>query len=396
MGQDLPIDRPRSASARVRAAAPAARTPQITFSSHNWHDFADNPHIAAWDALAQFAVEPNPFYESWNLLPALREFDPAGQVELWMLKADGQLVGLLPVKREMRYYGHPLPHMRNWTHANCFLGAPLVAPGFEQLFWSHLLHHADRRTGLSMFLHLTLMPGTGPLHLALSAEVRTAKRQRPAATVACKERAALVSRASPAAYFEESLSAKKRKELRRQQRRLEEEGELVIERLDSAEGLTHWIDDFLDLERSGWKGKAGSALACDRRTERLFTYALEGAAQRGRLQRLKLTHNGKPIAMLANFITPPGAFSYKTTFDEDYSRFSPGVLLQRENLALLDSDTIAWADSCAAQDHPMIDHFWRERRIIASHSVGIGSALRRKTFAALARRETGRPARGIL
>ncbi len=44
----------------------------------------------------------------------------------------------------------------------------------------------------------------------------------------------------------------------------------------------------------------------------------------------------------------------------------------------------------------MIDHFWRERRIIARHSIGIGGAMRRKFFAILAHRETGRPAKGIL
>src|SRR3954451_6340621 len=31
-------------------------------------------HAAAWDRLAAAAVEPNPFYESWMLWPALRAF----------------------------------------------------------------------------------------------------------------------------------------------------------------------------------------------------------------------------------------------------------------------------------------------------------------------------------
>lgn len=377
-------------------AAPAGNAPQIELVAQDWRTFTEDAQITAWDALAQGAAEQNPFYESWNLLPALEEFDRPGLVELWLLKVDGQLAGLLPMKRELRYYGYPVPHMRNWTHANCFLGAPLIAPGFERLFWSHILDRADKHSGLSLFLHLTHMPGTGPVHLALAAEIRQAKRPRPAATVVCEERAALVSRASPQAYFEESLSAKKRKELRRQHRRLEVEGAITFERSDDAKGLTRWIDDFLELEKRGWKGQTGSALACDPRTERLFTYALEGAARRGRLQRLKLTLDGKPVAMLVNFITAPGAFSYKTTFDENYSRYSPGVLLQRENLDLLDNETIAWADSCAAQDHPMIDHFWRERRIIAGHSIGIGGAVRRMLFAAIVQRETGRPAKGII
>ena len=94
--------------------------------------------------------------------------------------------------------------------------------------------------------------------------------------------------------------------------------------------------------------------------------------------------------MLANFITAPGAFSYKTTYDETYARFSPGVLLQCENLLMLDRADIAWTDSCAAQGHPMIDHIWRERRALGRISIGIGGKLRRGLFARLLKIEQGR------
>jgi hypothetical protein len=47
---------------------------------------------------------------------------------------------------------------------------------------------------------------------------------------------------------------------------------------------------------------------------------LPGAAARGRLERLTLALDGEPLAMLASFLTPPGAFSFKTAFDE---RFCP-------------------------------------------------------------------------
>src|SRR3546814_18975004 len=69
----------------------------------------------------------------------------------------------------------------------------------------------------------------------------------------------------------------------------------------------------------------------------------------------------RPLAMLINFLCPPGGFSFKTAFDEEYARFSPGVLLQQANLDLLGDDRIDWVDSCAAPDHPMIESAWRER-----------------------------------
>lgn len=361
--------------------------PETGLVEHGWRAFGSNSnHIVAWDSLAQWAIEPNPFFESWYLLPSLKALDPSGKVSLLVLEADGQTVGLMPIERQLSYYGHPLPHLRNWTHDNCFLGAPLVARGFERIFWRELLAWADRKANLALFLHIAHLPAQGALQDALRAELEEAGR--PAAIVHCQTRAMLASDLQAEAYLVASLSTKKRKELRRQHRRLGEEGELRIERHLDTTGLEQWITDFLRLEQRGWKGKQGSALASDVRTTRLFAEALNGAARRGKLERLSLRLDEKPIAMLASFITPPGAFSFKTAFDENYARYSPGVLLQCENLALLSQDRVQWVDSCAGEDHPMIDHLWRERRTVLHHSIGIGGALRRSIFSAIARRET--------
>src|SRR5690242_14106964 len=135
------------------ALAEPANAPRARLEARDWR-LLDKTWIARWDALARAAAEPNPFYESWHLLPSLRLFDPDGEVELLSLEAQGQLIGLLPLRRERRYYGHPLPHWRNWLHANMFLGSPLVAHGFEDLFWREVLDWCDRNTGAALFLHL--------------------------------------------------------------------------------------------------------------------------------------------------------------------------------------------------------------------------------------------------
>ncbi len=349
--------------------------------------------IAAWDELATRAAEPNPFYERWYLLPSLRALDPQRRIKLLRFEHDGELAGLLPLGSEARYYGRPFPHLRGWTHANCFLGQPLVASGLERQFWRALLDWADQNAGAALFLHLAHMPLAGPLYSALQAVL--AEQDRPAALVHREERALLQSSADPEAYLEASLSSKKRKELRRQFARLSELGEVHFTRDHDAVGLDRWIDQFLELEHSGWKGSAGSALSSHLATETMFREALAGAAAQGRLERITLWLDFEPIAMLVNFLTPPGAFSYKTAFDERYARFSPGVLLQRENLELLRRDDVAWCDSCAAADHPMIDHLWRERRAIGRISIGIGGGLRRAAFRMIARAELGRNPSGI-
>jgi len=370
---------------RVAEASPGAL--QLAVVERDWHELDCAAEVARWDALAQWASEPNPFHESWCLLPALRSFDPEGEVKLLCLEAAGQLAGVLPVIRKARYYGHPVRHWSNWLHGNAFVGAPLVAQGFERAFWRELFGWCDRRPGGALFLHLAQMPGEGVLHEALTQVL--AEQDRHGTTVMREERAMLRSTLSPEEYLEESLSGKKRKELRRQHRRLAEEGELAVERSCGSESLAAWTDQFMALEEAGWKGQRGSALACDPYTAAAFRAALEGAALRGRLERLAIRLDGKPLAMLATFLCPPGAFSFKTAFDESFARFSPGVLLQRENLEVLTRPDIEWTDSCAAMDHPMIDHFWRERRTVARHNVAIGGKARRLLFRAMAARETG-------
>ena len=363
---------------------------ESTLACLPWRALEGN--IDAWDRLALDACEPNPFFESWYLLPSLRHLPDTDGVMVLCFEHEGRLAGLLPIVRARRYYRWPVPQLSSWLHANCFCGAPLVAKGLEENFWRAVLNWADAHPGPALFLHLRGVPIDGPLHHAL--ESLRARDGRHAAVVYCEQRAMLASNLSPDAYLEASLSGKKRKELRRQARRLAEEGELAFVRLADASDLAGWCDRFLALEAAGWKGKAGSALACHEETGRMFRDSLEGAAGRGRLERLTLTLDGRPLAMLATFLAAPGAFSYKTAFDESYARFSPGVLLQQENLAVLAREDIAWSDSCASADHPMIDHFWRERRRIGSLSIAIGGRLRRAAFRQFVRVETARnPAR---
>lgn len=348
--------------------------------------------VEEWDRLASDACEPNPFMESWFLLPALRGL-AQGHVKILCLEDGGRLRGLLPIQTRHRYYRWPFPNISNWQHANCFLGVPLVATGSEPAFWRCVLDWADANAGPALFLHLTTMTVGGPVHAALDGVI--AGDGRRAELVLHEDRAMLQSDLSPEQYWDAAISAKKRKELRRQAKRLSEVGELAFTRESGTEGLDRWSDDFIRLEAAGWKGQAGSALAAEQSTTDLFRQSLAGAAERGKLERVTLTLDGRPIAMLANFLAPPGAFSFKTAFDETFARYSPGVLLQRENLAMLERPDIAWTDSCASADHPMIDHIWRERRAVGHLSVAIGGKIRRAIFERLVDAEIARNPQGI-
>jgi CelD/BcsL family acetyltransferase involved in cellulose biosynthesis len=342
--------------------------------------------IASWERLVAQASEPNPFYEPWFLLPSLRQWGASEQVVIKAWYHDGRLSGLLPIVRTAKYYGHLVTHAKGWLHTNAFCGVPLIAAGLEDAFWRALLAHFDRMARRALFLHLPLLPADGPAVAAIDRVLGESGRAHY--TVAEESRALLTGGGTAAAYLEAAMSAKKRKELRRQHNRLAEAGALTFERLESDEGLALWTEEFLTLEAAGWKGAEGSALASAPDTRAFFTQALAGAAEGGRLERLALRLDGRAIVMLVNLITAPGAYSFKTAFDEDYARFSPGMLLQLENLALLERPGIAWADSCAVEGHPMIERLWRDKRRMVSRNIAIGGPLRRALFRLLMAYET--------
>jgi CelD/BcsL family acetyltransferase involved in cellulose biosynthesis len=349
-------------------------------------DLSAPAFVTAWERLAAQACEPNPFYEPWFLLPSLHQWggDSAVMVKAWFV--DDRLSGLLPVMRSAQYYGHLATHAAGWLHANAFCGAPLIAAGHEDAFWRALLAHFDRSPRRALFLHLPGLPAEGPANAALGRVLAASGRAQY--IVADERRALLSGDVSAEAYLEQAMSAKKRKELRRQNNRLAEEGALTFERREGNDGIGASIDEFLALEAAGWKGAEGSALASAADTRGFFGEALAGAAAAGRLERLALRLDGRAIAMLVNFITPPGAYSFKTTFAEEYARFSPGMLLQLENLALIERPDVAWADSCAAQGHPMIERLWRGHRRIIGRNIAIGGPLRRALFRLLMAYET--------
>ena len=339
---------------------------------------------AAWSGLAREASEPNVFYEHWFLRPGLAQFAPDAGLRLFLLWAGeafhSPLLGLLPLGPASHFGRWPVAHVQNWMHHNCFLGTPLVRRGHEQDFWEQLLVALDE-SDWPGFLHINGITIGGPLDQAMRAVCGRQKRRCD--LVHSEARALLQSSLGPEAYLQATVRGKKRKELRRQAKRLDELGDIQFNHQTDDASLDRWIDEFLELERRGWKGFGGSALDSAGQTREFFRAALVGAAQSGQLERLDIRLAGAPLVMLVNFHSGQGSFSFKTAFDEAFARFSPGVLLQLENLRLLDNPAIAWMDSCAAENHSMIDSLWAGRRHIGRFSIELQGVSRRAVFRGL-------------
>ncbi len=342
-------------------------------------DAACLPASADWVSLVNGASEPNPFFEPWFFVPALSHLSDDRKIWLAEYREHGQLCGFYPMAVRDTYGRTPARHVGNWAHYQCFIGNPLIKAGSETAFWRHLLLALDREDWAAGFLSAAALPEHGPAHRGLIDAAQSLGR--PCPVVHRQERALLSSDLQGPAYLEAYVRAKKRKEWRRLDNRLAELGEVRFETLRSSQDLKQWSAEFLALESGGWKGKDGAALDNSDATRRFFVAATEGALAAEKLDFQRLSLDGRPIAMLLNFMTPPGSWSFKIAYNEALSRFSPGVMIELRNLDRVLSDpVITWMDSCAVENHPMIDSLWAQRRAIVQVSVPLSGVRRLATY----------------
>src|SRR5438132_1594041 len=165
-----------------------------------------------WQELSGAAAEPNPFYEPWMLIPALRNFAATERIELLFVfaphptraKGRRQLCGFFPM-----HYRRGRAEL--WHHKYCYLAAPLLRAGAERAVLRRWLDWLGARAAL---VRLEDAPGDGPVHLALVDELN--RRGWPSLVTQSYTRAVLRRAASAEDYLLRALAGKRRKELRRQ------------------------------------------------------------------------------------------------------------------------------------------------------------------------------------
>lgn len=318
-----------------------------------------------WRELAASAAEANPFYEPWMLLPALRAFAARDRVEVVLAFRGDVLCGLFPV-------AYRRGRAELWRHPYCYLTAPLLRRGCERIAMRCWL---DAMAARSALVRIEDMPAAGHVRMHLVDELN--ERGWPALVTQAHTRAVLRRAGSTDEFLARALAGKRRKEFRRQRARLSELGALTTDELPPGADPRPFIDELLALEAAGWKGRAGVASLPDRA---FLEQMAAGAAREGRLQMLALRLDGRPLALKLNLFAGEGAFAFKIAFDESFARFSPGVLLELDNVERAHRiPSLRWMDSCAAPNRFMINHLWPDRREV--HTVFFATGTRRGALA---------------
>jgi CelD/BcsL family acetyltransferase involved in cellulose biosynthesis len=315
----------------------------------------------AWRKLAADAVEPNVFLEADYVLAAARAFGVGSELSLLVDAGEGgEWNGCLTV-REQRLLGRPAMSS-TWKHHYSFLGTPLVRTGRTDRFAEALIGAVrSRQVGLLLSLQEI---ADGPVLAAIrAAQERSADIRIVRASSA--ERAALKINGDPDGAV--TLGTKGKKSLAKRRRGLCKE--LGLEEIAGSRRPSdaESVELFLALEAASWKGEAGTAMACDERHAGFFRTVCARLAEQDRLYFRSLEADGRIAAMTTEFGAGDVIFGFKSAFDEDLKRFSPGKVLQVDNLRAINvAADHALYDSCGDPENEALNALWPDRRALSS------------------------------
>lgn len=320
-----------------------------------------------WSDLASNASEQNIFCFPSFALPSLTML--AGlNAKILAIRSKSSLIGIVTLRSDWGYAKLPVPFLRTAMHHEQYLGTPLVRDGYEREFAKGLFQWLDSRPLNCCFLNLTVVSADGKVAAALAE--RAAEEKRQIIAVNGYARAAIIPGNRTNTEAENLLSSNRRKSLRRARKKLTNLGDTIIERLTDEAELQSWLSEFLAMENTGWKRESGSSvLSCPKETE-LYQQIVRNAFIKGDLVFTRLRIDQKPIAFTLDIMAPPLGFCLKSAIDQDYRKYSPGVLLEMETLKFYQSRTdFNLIDSCTSPDNAMLNELWPDRKPICDIAI---------------------------
>lgn len=281
---------------------------------------------AEWSSLCDEGPCDQPFYRPEWIRAHLEAFEPRARIRLVQVRRGGRLRAVLPLVEEWgTLRGIPIRRLRGaaGVHSCRFDLVHGADEGEEaaDAVWSFL-----SREGGWEVLELPDVPAGGALeHLLERARlsgfpVGTWESMRTPWIPLDGDFETVVGR----------TDAKFRANVRRRFRKLQSKGQVGFERIERADPAV--LQKFYDLERAGWKGNRGTAIACDPATRKFYDTVARWAESEKCLSLYSLSLDGKPVAMHFGLTWRGRYWLPKPAFDENHRECSPGQLLLQEVL----------------------------------------------------------------
>lgn len=329
---------------------------------------------AELDFLSNRAMEPNVFFTSRFLAPAMPRLEDR-EIRLAIIRDENEthsrLRLLMPFSVERPGFAIGAPIIRAWSNHFGPLGTPLVDAESAGEVMDHFLEALGRdEMRLPSVLVLPDIRLKGPF--AQMARAIAMSRNLPVDVTGEQARPMLESLLDGEAYLKNSIKSSHMREMRRQWGHLEKLGRVSYEVARQPQDIRLRMEEFLLLEASGWKGKKRTAMLSDRLRAAFAREAVNNLAEIDAARIHTIDLDGKAIASMIVLLMNGDAYTWKTAFNEEYSRYSPGKILTAQITDWhLDDANIVRTDSCAVPDHPIMSRLWQEREAMGTLIIGL-------------------------
>jgi Acetyltransferase (GNAT) domain len=301
------------------------------------------------------AIEPNIFFNPRFLAPAMPRLEDR-EIRFITVRDENddmsRLRFLMPFSVERSGLGLGPQVLRAWSSPFAPLGTPLLDRDDPVGVLEDVLDILGRKhLKLPDVLVIPDIAEGGPVANAL----HTAAIGRNLSITAINQRLRpmLAYGEDPDEYFKTAMSSSHLRGFRSKLKKLHSEGAITFNEARDPVDVRRRTEEFLALE----------AFARE---------ALYKLAERDMCRVHTLDLNGKAIASLIVLREAGTAYTWKTAYNEDYAKYSPGTLLMMETTKLLlDDPNIMRTDSLSVPDHPVMSRLWKERQSLVTLVIGL-------------------------
>jgi CelD/BcsL family acetyltransferase involved in cellulose biosynthesis len=261
-----------------------------------------------------------------------------------------------------------------------FVSTPVVDPDLMDEVIAAFFDAIEHDPKLPNVIRLTFLDGASEAYQAI---VRTLSR-RTSRTLVLSER----ERPYLGNESELKRTGSTRKKLRQDWNRLSSMGAADVVNDRTPDAAREAFEVFLALESESWKGAHGTALLNDAKDVAFARRLIGDLAAQGNASVALLRVDGRPIAAQVLLYCGSMAYTWKTAFDAEYAKYSPGALLvDKVADELFSAHHIAAIESCSPEKSFMAQ-LWSGRRATVDLLVDVG-ARRSLNFALAALGERG-------
>ena len=266
---------------------------------------------APWDALAT-AVDPLPFARHAWFSAWWRAFGTGREMRTCALWSGDELVGAFPLRA--RWSG--LEALAD-VHTPVFRPLARDGPALATLL------EAVLDAGPAV-LHVPALPAGDP---ALSSLVELGARRGVLSVVEAQHTSPVVDTAGDLVEYRRHRKAGLAEyERRRRKMRREHETELVL--VQRPDDLARELRHGFELEASGWKGRAGTAILARHDTARFYSDVAHAFDSLGQLRLSWIRVEGRMVAFDLALVDDRSYYLLKTAYDEGERRLAPGMVLR--------------------------------------------------------------------